>query len=81
MEKTHTIQLTHSQLINLKEFLEFNFIPCVRDDDTIDNINYLVDMCLLICGGSAYTPRHRADLLCVAPLLAGLICPKYPQRY
>jgi hypothetical protein len=45
MKETHTIQLTHSQVINLKEFLEFNFIPIIREDDTIDNINYLVDMC------------------------------------
>lgn len=44
MKETHTIQLTHSQVINLKEFLEFNLIPIVREDDTID-INYLVDMC------------------------------------
>lgn len=57
MEKTHTIQLTHSQLINLKEFLEFNFIPCVRDDDTIDNINYLVDMCVVY--------KQMADMLSV----------------
>ena len=57
MEKVHTIELTHSQLINLKEFLEFNFIPCVREDDTIDNINYLVDMCVVY--------KQMADMLSV----------------
>lgn len=55
MEKMYTIQLTHSQLINLKEFIEFNFIPSVREDDTIDNINYLVDVCVVY--------KQMADML------------------
>lgn len=40
-----TINLTESQADNLMEFFEFSFIPSVRQDDDIDNINYLVDMC------------------------------------
>ena len=57
MEKIYTLQLTKSQLINLKEFLEFNFIQCIREDDTVDNIDYLVDMCV------AY--KQMADMLSV----------------
>ena len=40
-----TINLTESQADNLMEFFEFSFIPSVRQDECIDNINYLVDMC------------------------------------
>lgn len=40
-----TINLTESQADNLMEFFEFSFIPSIRQDECIDSINYLVDMC------------------------------------
>ena len=39
------IELTNSQTKNLLEYFEFDFIPYIRGDECIDNINYLVDMC------------------------------------
>lgn len=36
--------LTQSQVDNLIEFIELNFIDTVRNDTDIDNINYVVDM-------------------------------------
>lgn len=38
------ISLTISQIENLKEFIEFEFIGSIRDDEDIDNIDYIVDM-------------------------------------
>ena len=38
------LDLTKSQLTNLSEFIEFHFIDSIRNDDEIDNINYVVDM-------------------------------------
>lgn len=38
------ISLTISQIENLKEFIEFEFIGSIRDDENIDNIDYIVDM-------------------------------------
>lgn len=38
------ISLTTSQIENLKEFIEFEFIGSIRDDEDIDNIDYIVDM-------------------------------------
>ena len=35
---------TKSQVDNLIEFIELNFIDVVRDDTDIDNIDYVVDM-------------------------------------
>ena len=40
-----TIELTESQVDNLMEFFEFEFIDSIRRNTDIDNINYLVDMC------------------------------------
>ena len=40
-----TLELTHSQVENLKEFFEFEFIPSIRNNPECDNIEYLVDMC------------------------------------
>lgn len=39
------IELTKSQVDNLMEFFEFEFIDSVRNNTDIDNMNYLVDMC------------------------------------
>ncbi len=39
------IELTDSQVDNLMEFFEFEFIDSVRNNTDIDNMNYLVDMC------------------------------------
>lgn len=41
----YTIDLTKSQVENLIEFFEVNFIRSVREDDGIDNMAYIVDMC------------------------------------
>lgn len=38
------ISLTISQIENLKEFIEFEFIGSIRDDEDIDNIDYIVNM-------------------------------------
>lgn len=40
-----TIKLTDSQVENLIDFFEFEFIPSIQRDSDCDNINYLVDMC------------------------------------
>jgi len=40
-----TIKLTDSQIGNLMEFFEIEFIPSIQKDDACDNIGYLVDMC------------------------------------
>lgn len=42
MEK---IELTKSQVKNLMEFFEIWFIHSIRENDVIDNIDYVVDMC------------------------------------
>ena len=39
------IELTKSQIDNLMEFFEFEFIESIRNNTEVDNINYLVDMC------------------------------------
>lgn len=39
------IELTRSQVDNLIEFFEFEFIDSVRDNSDVDNMEYLVDMC------------------------------------
>lgn len=36
--------LTQSQVDNLIEFIEMNFVDAVRNDTDIDNIDYVVDM-------------------------------------
>ena len=41
----YPIYLTKSQIENLMNYFEFNFIHSIREDEEIDNINYLVDMC------------------------------------
>lgn len=39
------LTFTLTQVKNLAEFLELNFIQSIRDDTDIDNIDYLCDMC------------------------------------
>ena len=39
------IELTKSQVKKLMEFFEIWFIHSIREDDAIDNIDYVVDMC------------------------------------
>ena len=43
-DKTLNVVLTKSQVDNLVEFIELNFIQSIRDDTDIDNIDYVVDM-------------------------------------
>lgn len=45
--ETYKVELTKSQVKNLIEFFQFNFIESVRRDEDIDNIEYLCDMCNL----------------------------------
>ncbi len=36
--------LTKSQVENLVDFIELNFIDFVREDEELDNIDYIIDM-------------------------------------
>ena len=38
------IDLTQSQCKNIAEFIEFHIFDAIRNDDEIDNINWLIDM-------------------------------------
>ena len=38
------IELSESQCQNVADFIEFNFFQMIREDDDIDNFNYIVDM-------------------------------------
>ena len=49
------VELTKSQITNLADFIQFNFIEEIRNNDDIDNINYLVDMC------AAYMTLREAE--------------------
>lgn len=42
--KTLNVALTKSQVDNLIEFIELNFIQSIREDTNIDNIDYIVDV-------------------------------------
>lgn len=44
-ENGMNINLTFSQVENLAEFFELNFIDSIRNDTEMDNIDYVVDMC------------------------------------
>ena len=39
------IKFTESEVGNLLEFFELEFISSVKKDEAIDNIDYLVEMC------------------------------------
>ena len=45
MAECININLTPSQVENLVEFFEFNFIDSIRKDVDIDNMDYIVNMC------------------------------------
>lgn len=45
MEEKITITLTKSQCKNLSEFIEFYLMSAIREDEDIDNINWVCDMC------------------------------------
>ena len=40
-----TIELTDAQIYNLIELLDMNFIKIIREDEEIDNTDYLISMC------------------------------------
>lgn len=44
-EQKYVLGLTKSQAKNLADFIEYNFIDSLRDDEDIENIWYLCDMC------------------------------------
>ncbi|MGM9917583.1 hypothetical protein [Anaerotignum sp.] len=44
-EQKYVLELTKSQAKNLADFIEYNFISSFREDEYIDNIWYLCDMC------------------------------------
>ena len=64
--KMLNVCLTKSQVDNLIEFIEMNFIQSVRDDTEIDNIDYIVDMMealktlRLISGNTPCTRTNQA---------------------
>lgn len=39
------VDLTKTQIKNLIDFIELNFIDSVREDEDVDNIDYIIDMC------------------------------------
>lgn len=39
------LRLSESQVSNLLEFFEICFIQSLREDDSIDNMDYVCDMC------------------------------------
>lgn len=43
-ETTLPVEFTKSQVDNLVEFIEWNFIDIIRKDEEVDNINYIIDM-------------------------------------
>lgn len=43
----YEIELTKSQIENLIDFFEINFIDTIRQDTDIDSIGYVCDMCNL----------------------------------
>lgn len=53
------IELTKSQVKNLMEFFEIWFIHSIRENDVIDNIDYVVDMCEIY--KNLETAKERAD--------------------
>lgn len=44
-EQKYVLELTKSQARNLEDFIEYNFISSIQEDEDIDNIWYLCDMC------------------------------------
>ena len=42
--KTVVIHLTESQCNNLADFIDFYLLKAIREDDEIDNLNWVKDM-------------------------------------
>lgn len=42
--KRVSVEFTESQLKNVIEFIEFEFIDSIRRDECIDNVEYVIDM-------------------------------------
>ena len=40
-----TIELTKGQCESLVEFIELEFIPSLRNDPDIDNLQYVINIC------------------------------------
>ncbi|WP_410070132.1 hypothetical protein [Anaerostipes sp.] len=43
-EKNYPVNLTKSQIENIIEYIEYYFIDTIRTDESVDNIDYIVDM-------------------------------------
>ena len=59
------VEFTESQLDNVIEFIEMEFIDSLRRDEGIDNINYVIDMmnALQAMRFAAYQGRmHHAEV-------------------
>ena len=39
------IELSKSEIENLIDFFDFDFIPYIKSDDELDNMKYLTSMC------------------------------------
>ena len=39
------IELTKSQCVSLVEFIEFTLIPSIRNDQDLDNLQYVINIC------------------------------------
>lgn len=44
-EQKYVLELTKSQARNLADFIAYKFIDSIREDEDIENIWYLCDMC------------------------------------
>lgn len=54
--------LTKSQVENLIDFIEINFIDIIRADTDIDNIDYVIDMmCVLVKLRETYKTMKRKE--------------------
>ena len=49
------VELTKSQVKNIADFIEFNLLNVIRNDDDIDNILWVNDMC------EAYVKLREAE--------------------
>ena len=59
--KMINVPLTVSQITNLIEFIEFEFIDTIRNNEYIDNINYVVDMMNALQTLRAYNPEYTSE--------------------
>lgn len=61
------IELTDTQLGNVIDFIESEFIDSIRRDESVDNIDYVIDMmnALQIMRFAAYRNRERCAEACL----------------